>query len=100
MRRPGEVLSWRQILDQVWDFAYDGAPNVVDVYVGYPRRKIGSDLLEASGAAGRCASHDGVDTPRLDLNQHPLVGRPLPAAVGRTVVVLEVLRDLPAPNCA
>jgi two-component system OmpR family response regulator len=40
MRRPGEVLSRSQILDSVWDFAYDGASNLVDVYVGYLRRKI------------------------------------------------------------
>lgn len=40
MRRPGEVLSRRQILDGVWDFAYDGGSNLVDVYVGYLRRKI------------------------------------------------------------
>jgi two-component system OmpR family response regulator len=40
MRRPGEVLSRSQILDSVWDFAYDGGSNVVDVYVGYLRRKI------------------------------------------------------------
>ena len=40
MRRPGEVLSRSQILDSVWDFAYDGGSNLVDVYVGYLRRKI------------------------------------------------------------
>jgi two-component system OmpR family response regulator len=40
MRRPGEVLSRTQILDRVWDFAYDGGSNLVDVYVGYLRRKI------------------------------------------------------------
>jgi two-component system OmpR family response regulator len=40
MRRPGEVLSRSQILDTVWDFAYDGGSNVIDVYVGYLRRKI------------------------------------------------------------
>jgi two-component system, OmpR family, response regulator len=40
MRRPGEVLSRSQVLDSVWDFAYDGGSNVVDVYVGYLRRKI------------------------------------------------------------
>jgi two-component system OmpR family response regulator len=40
MRRPGEVLSRTQILENVWDFAYDGGSNVIDVYVGYLRRKI------------------------------------------------------------
>jgi DNA-binding response OmpR family regulator len=40
MRRPGEVLTRTQILDHVWDFAYDGTSNVVDQYVAYLRRKI------------------------------------------------------------
>ncbi len=40
MRRPGEVLSRSHIVDHVWDFAYDGGSNVVDVYVRYLRRKI------------------------------------------------------------
>jgi two-component system OmpR family response regulator len=40
MRRPGEVLSKSDILDQVWDFAFDGDPNIVEVYVGYLRRKL------------------------------------------------------------
>jgi two-component system OmpR family response regulator len=40
MRHPGEVLSRTQILDHVWDFAYDGTSNVVDVYVRYLREKI------------------------------------------------------------
>jgi two-component system OmpR family response regulator len=40
MRHPDEVLSRTQILDHVWDFAYDGTSNVVDVYVRYLREKI------------------------------------------------------------
>jgi two-component system OmpR family response regulator len=40
MRHPGEVVTRTQILDRVWDFAYDGASNVVDQYVSYLRRKI------------------------------------------------------------
>ncbi len=40
MRHPGEVLSRIQILDHVWDFAYEGDSNVVDVYVRYLRQKI------------------------------------------------------------
>jgi two-component system OmpR family response regulator len=40
MRRAGEVLSRTHIVDHVWDFAYDGGSNLVDVYVGYLRRKI------------------------------------------------------------
>jgi two-component system OmpR family response regulator len=34
------VLSRTTILEHVWDFAYDGTSNVVDVYVRYLREKI------------------------------------------------------------
>ncbi|MFN8035294.1 MAG: response regulator transcription factor [Acidimicrobiia bacterium] len=40
MRHPGEVVTRTQILEHVWDFAYDGTSNVVDVYVRYLREKI------------------------------------------------------------
>ncbi len=40
LRHPGEVLSRSRILDHVWDFAYDGGSNVVDVYVRYLREKV------------------------------------------------------------
>jgi two-component system OmpR family response regulator len=40
MRHPGEVVSRSQILEHVWDFNYEGLSNVVDVYIGYLRRKL------------------------------------------------------------
>jgi len=40
MRHPDEVLTRSRILEHVWDFAYDGGSNVVDVYVRYLREKI------------------------------------------------------------
>ncbi len=40
LRHPGHVLSRSQIIEAVWDFAYDGGSNVVDQYVNYLRRKI------------------------------------------------------------
>jgi len=40
MRHSGEVLSRTHLLDHVWDVAYDGDSNVVDVYVRYLRNKI------------------------------------------------------------
>jgi len=39
-RHDGHVVSRRQMLEQVWDGDDDGSPNVVDVYVGYLRRKL------------------------------------------------------------
>ena len=52
MRRPGEVVSKTELLDHVWDAAMDTAPNAVEVYVGYLRRKIGRDRLETVRGAG------------------------------------------------
>ncbi|HEY6594447.1 MAG TPA: response regulator transcription factor [Asanoa sp.] len=52
MRRPGEVVSKTELLDHVWDAALDTAPNTVEVYVGYLRRKIGRDRLETVRGAG------------------------------------------------
>jgi two-component system, OmpR family, response regulator len=40
LRHPGTVLSRTQIIEAVWDFAYDGTSNVVDQYVNYLRRKV------------------------------------------------------------
>jgi two-component system OmpR family response regulator len=40
MRHRGDVVSKSEILRNVWDAHYDGDPNVVEVYVGYLRRKI------------------------------------------------------------
>ncbi|MBT8225878.1 MAG: response regulator transcription factor [Dactylosporangium sp.] len=52
MRRPGEVVSKTEILDHVWDASLDTAPNAVEVYIGYLRRKLGRDLLETVRGAG------------------------------------------------
>jgi DNA-binding response OmpR family regulator len=41
MRHRGQVLSREQILSTVWGYQHDPATNVVDVYVGYLRRKLG-----------------------------------------------------------
>jgi DNA-binding response OmpR family regulator len=40
MRRRGDVLSKTEILEHVWDFAFDGDPNIVEVYVGQLRRRV------------------------------------------------------------
>jgi DNA-binding response OmpR family regulator len=52
MRRAGQVVSKTELLDHVWDAAEDTAPNAVEVYVGYLRRKIGRELLETVRGAG------------------------------------------------
>ncbi|KRE58979.1 response regulator transcription factor [Phycicoccus sp. Soil748] len=40
MRHPEVVLSKAEILDNVWDQAFEGSDNIVEVYIGYLRRKI------------------------------------------------------------
>ncbi|MET8527910.1 response regulator transcription factor [Micromonospora sp. NPDC005172] len=52
MRRPGQVISKIELLDHVWDASLETAPNVVEVYVGYLRRKLGRDRLETVRGAG------------------------------------------------
>jgi two-component system, OmpR family, response regulator len=52
MRRPGQVLSRLQLLEHAWDFAYENRSNVIDVYVGRLRRKLGSDAIETVRGAG------------------------------------------------
>ncbi|TMR07684.1 response regulator transcription factor [Nonomuraea turkmeniaca] len=56
MRRPGEVLSRTHLIEHVWDFAYDGGSNVVDVYVRYLRDKVdrpfGRDNIQTVRGAG------------------------------------------------
>jgi DNA-binding response OmpR family regulator len=45
MVNPGRVLSREQLLDHVWGLDFDPGSNVVDVYVGYLRRKFGSATI-------------------------------------------------------
>jgi DNA-binding response OmpR family regulator len=43
MNHAGQVLTRRQILRAVWKYEHDPATNIVDVYIGYLRRKLGTD---------------------------------------------------------
>lgn len=56
MRRPGEVLSRAEILDQVWDMNFDGMSNVVDAHVKSLRARIdkpfGADSIETVWRVG------------------------------------------------
>jgi|SRR5680860_149352 len=42
-RHPSQVLSRTQLLEQVWGYTWDVDSNVVDVFVGYLRRKLEAD---------------------------------------------------------
>jgi DNA-binding response OmpR family regulator len=50
--RAGEVVSKAEILDHVWDFAYDGDPNIVEVYISALRRKLGAERIRTVRGAG------------------------------------------------
>ena len=43
LEHPGQVLSREQLLSRVWGYDFDGASNVVDVYIRYLRNKLGAE---------------------------------------------------------
>jgi two-component system, OmpR family, copper resistance phosphate regulon response regulator CusR len=51
-RHPGQVLTREQLLSNVWGYDYDPGSNIVDVYVGYLRKKIGDDLIKTVRGMG------------------------------------------------
>ncbi|MFI5122872.1 MAG: response regulator transcription factor [Vicinamibacteria bacterium] len=52
LQHPDQVLSREQLLDRVWGYDYDHGSNVVDVYVGYLRRKLGQAKFETVRGVG------------------------------------------------
>ena len=64
MRHPGEVVSKREILEHVWDYDFEGDPNIVEVYMGHLRNKLDrpferSALETVRGAGYRLAADGG-----------------------------------------
>lgn len=51
-RHPGQVLSREQLLSMVWGYDFEPDSNIVDVYVGYLRKKIGRDRVETVRGMG------------------------------------------------
>ncbi|MEL6910872.1 MAG: response regulator transcription factor [Cyanobacteria bacterium J06629_2] len=51
-RHPGQVMTRQQLLDLVWGYDYDPGSNIVDVYVGYLRKKLGSQCIETVRGMG------------------------------------------------
>ncbi|MGD1919520.1 MAG: response regulator transcription factor [Pleurocapsa sp.] len=51
-RHPGQVMSRQQLLDLVWGYDYDPGSNIVDVYVGYLRKKLGNKTIETVRGMG------------------------------------------------
>jgi two-component system, OmpR family, response regulator QseB len=52
LRHPGQVLSREQLLSHVWGYDHDPGSNVVDVYVGYLRRKLGKQRIQTVRGMG------------------------------------------------
>jgi DNA-binding response OmpR family regulator len=52
LRHPGQVLSREQLLSHVWGYDFDPGSNIVDVYVGYLRRKLGAERFETVRGMG------------------------------------------------
>lgn len=52
MLNPGQVLSREQLLSHVWGYDFDPGSNVVDVYVGYLRRKFGAETIKTVRGMG------------------------------------------------
>lgn len=51
-RHPNQVLSRQQLLDRAWGYDYDPGSNIVDVYIGYLRKKLGNTLIETVRGVG------------------------------------------------
>jgi two-component system OmpR family response regulator len=63
LRRAGEVVPKATVLEHVWDTNFDGDPNIVEVYVGYLRKKVdapfGRRSIETVRGAGYRLRSDG-----------------------------------------
>lgn len=50
--RAGQIVGKPEILEHVWDFAYDGDPNIIEVYISALRRKLGATTIQTVRGAG------------------------------------------------
>lgn len=58
LRHPGQILSREQLLDHVWGYDYDPGSNIVDVYIGYLRKKLGRHFIETIRGLGYRLKHE------------------------------------------
>lgn len=52
LARPGHIVSRQELLSMAWGMDFDSGTNLVDVYVGYLRRKLGGPVIETVRGAG------------------------------------------------
>jgi two-component system, OmpR family, response regulator len=71
MRHPDQVLAKSTILEHVWDFAYDGHPNIVEVYVRQLRQRIDEPFGRVSLQTVRMVGYRIVDDAALHADPGP-----------------------------
>ena len=63
MRKAGEVVSKAEILEHVWDYAFEGDPNIVEVYIRHLRKRIdepfGRNAIQTVRLVGYRLAADG-----------------------------------------
>ena len=59
-RHPGQVLSREQLLSHVWGYDFDPGSNIVDVYVGYLRKKLGKERIASVRGMGYRLERDRI----------------------------------------
>jgi two-component system copper resistance phosphate regulon response regulator CusR len=62
-RNPGQVLSREQLLSHVWGYDFDPGSNIIDVYVGYLRKKLGKKRIASVRGVGYRLNED---VPEID----------------------------------
>jgi two-component system OmpR family response regulator len=86
MRRPGDILTRYQLLEQAWDYDYENRSNVVDVYIRYLREKIdrpfNTHTIETIRGTGYRLRRDEPSRPTQA--QRPIPATALPAQPDET----------------
>jgi DNA-binding response OmpR family regulator len=62
---PGQTLSRQELLSMAWGMNFDPGTNLIDVYIGYLRRKLGEHVIETVRGAGYCLPANG-QPPTMD----------------------------------
>jgi len=73
---PRRTLTRQELLAMAWGMTFDPGTNLVDVYVGYLRRKLGETVIQTVRGAGYCLRVDGRPASRAEPgpDSHPVPG--------------------------
>jgi DNA-binding response OmpR family regulator len=78
---PGQILSRQELLSMAWGMNFDPQTNLVDVYVGYLRRKLGGPVIETVRGAGYRLRASGLPGPGFSaahVGHHSASPAPMP----------------------